>query len=62
MMNEKLEKKNQKAVLSIFDSISLVTIGRQEKKVKLHKNIQYLNTSVVDLMKPHSLEELLLKY
>ena len=46
----------------MFGSISLVTIDRREKKVKLHKNIQYLNTSVVDLMKPHPLEGLLLKY
>ena len=46
----------------MFSSISLVTIGRREKKVKLRKNIRYLNTSYVNLIKPYSLEGLLIKY
>ena len=46
----------------MFGSIGLVTAGRREKKVKLRENIRYLNTSVVDLMKPHPLEGLLMKY
>ena len=49
-------------ILSIFSPIDLVTIGRREKKVKLRENIRYLDTSVVDLMKPHPLEGMLMKY
>ena len=49
-------------ILSIFGSIDLVTIGRREKKVKLRKNIRYLDISVVDLIKPHPLEGMLMKY
>ena len=46
----------------MFSSIGLVTTGRREKKVKLCENIRYLDTSVMDLMKPHPLEGLLMKY
>ena len=30
--------------------------------MKLYKNIRYLDTSIVDLIKPYSLEGLLMKY